>query len=944
MLEFLLRRARVARRHLGGALAAAGLAAMLLTSADALAAAVRAGWYEDSYNITGRNGERSGYGYEFLQSVAGYTGWNYEYVKDGWSALLDRLQKGEIDIMGGVSYTEERGRKMLFSEFPMGRERYYLYADLQNAGISATDLSTLNGKRLAVLRDSIQTAQFGEWEKAHGVALNYVYVKSFSEARDMVERHEIDCVVSTETPAWVAEGLSAIAITGGSEIYFVMNRDRWDLKKALDDAMRQMERDRPFYADELYERYLSAVATPVLSGEEETWLRNHGPVRLGWIEGETGFSRTNSEGRIEGVINDYLAFAEQAFSRQGLSFELVRFTSRQEEIRALKAGRIDVIFHTSANPYAAEVNGFSLTNTLLTVPLAAVTDQAYFNEAAENRVAIPSGNLLVRWHIAYAYPHWTILEVPSLDAARVAVLSGRADCFVLPTGQSLLPSSQDAQLRPVFLTASGDAVMAVKRESTTLLAVLNKTLQTMSTSTLTGAMSMYESAAREVTTMDYLRANLGPVAGVSGLALLLVVAVFAGLLRKARRSEAKAREAAERSRELNRQLEDAVRAAQEANQAKTTFLFNMSHDIRTPMNALLGFSKMIKEGLADPKLLGYQAKMEQSGNLLLSIINNVLDMARIESGKMELEESDDRVGDILSEIAGVFEVEAQKKGVRLTYECDMKPCVVRSDATKVREILTNLVSNAVKFTPAGGSVTIRCSEAPCDKEGFVRIRTEVIDTGIGMSPEFLPTIFEPFTRERNTTAGRIAGTGLGMAIVKKLVDMMGGSVDVESELGKGSRFVVTLEHALSKTALVAAPEKAEAAQDDRLFDGRRVLLAEDNDLNAEIALFLLEKLHLAVDRVANGRECVEKLQSEPAGRYDAILMDIQMPVMDGYEAARAVRSLPDVAKARIPIIAMTANAFEEDRQNAVKAGMNGHVAKPVDAEKVREALAAVWRA
>ncbi len=929
--------ARGARLLLACALLLTGLAALFPALPADAADKIRSGWYEDAYNITGRHGERSGYGYEYLQAMAGYTGWDYDYVKGGWSELMQAVASGDIDIMGAVSYTPERAQDMLYSEVPMGFERYYLYADLVNAGISTTDLSTLNGKRLAVLKDSIQTEQFRAWEKEHGIAVNYVYVKSFEEAKALVAAHEIDCVISTETPAWVEAGLSAIAITGGSEIYFVVNKRRPDLKRALDAAMHQMERDRPFYADELYQRYLSAVAVPTLSAAEKAWLAAHGPVRLGWMEGETGFSRTNDEGRLEGVINDYVNLATGAFANQGLAFELVRFTSREEELAALKAGRIDAVFHVSSSPYAAEVNGLALSNTLLTMTLAAVTTQDYFIEAADNRVAVPTGNLLVRWHIAYRHPNWTIVDVATAEEAKKAVLSGRADCFVVPSGQTISAHEHDARLRSVFLTESGDAVMAVMRGQTTLLMILNKTLQPVSASTLSGALSMYESAARHVTTMDYLRTNLGPVAAVTIAIVFAVLAVFAWLL-------AKARNAARQASELNRQLAAAVRAAREANDAKTSFLFNMSHDIRTPMNALLGFSKMIKEGLTDPKLLGYQAKMEQSGNLLLSIINNVLDMARIESGKMELDETEDCVGSIIGEIAGVFEVEAQKKGVALTHECLVERRSVRCDATKIREILTNLVSNAVKFTPAGGSVTIRCEELACERPGFVRVRTEVIDTGIGISPEFLPTIFEPFTRERNTTAGRVAGTGLGMAIVKKLVDMMKGEITVESVPGRGSRFVVTLDHPMAETA-VQAPEAepAPAEEAGEALSGRRVLLAEDNDLNAEIALFILEKLGLAADRVADGRQCVQRLDAEPAGRYDAVLMDIQMPVMDGYEAARAVRALADAKKAGVPIIAMTANAFEEDRQNAAKAGMNGHVAKPVDAEKVKAALLAVWR-
>ena len=397
-------------------------------------------------------------------------------------------------------------------------------------------------------------------------------------------------------------------------------------------------------------------------------------------------------------------------------------------------------------------------------------------------------------------------------------------------------------------------------------------------------------------------------------------------------------------REQQEQLSLALAAAQQANRAKTMFLNNMSHDIRTPMNALLGYTELLKHELTSKKQLEYQEKMEQSGKLLLSILNNVLDMARIESGKAELDENYSRVGDILSEICDVFDVEAQRKGLTLVREAKVQHEHIVCDVTKIKEIFTNLVSNAVKYTPRGGTITLRSEELEQTAEGYVTIRTEVIDTGIGMSAEYLPTLFEVFSRERNTTMGKVAGTGLGMAIVKKLVDMMGGTIEVESELGKGSRFIVTLRHKIADSAYYTRPEKQEhAAVNEESLQGKQILMAEDNDLNAEIAMFVLEQLGLVVERVADGVQCVDKLMQQPAGTYDAILMDIQMPNMDGYKATETIRRLADKEKAEIPIIAMTANAFEEDKRNALKAGMNAHIAKPVNVQQLKEVLENILR-
>ncbi|MDO4479278.1 MAG: ATP-binding protein [Lachnospiraceae bacterium] len=391
--------------------------------------------------------------------------------------------------------------------------------------------------------------------------------------------------------------------------------------------------------------------------------------------------------------------------------------------------------------------------------------------------------------------------------------------------------------------------------------------------------------------------------------------------------------------EANARLQDAVKAAEDANQAKSDFLFSMSHDIRTPMNAILGYSNLMKKELEDPKLLDYQEKIEKSGSLLLSIINHVLDMTHIESGKEELQEKDMCVSEIVKDLIEVIGEEAAQKDITLKSALNLQHDYIRCDITKVKEIFINIAGNAVKYTPAGGSVMVRINELPCDKPGYGRYQAVIEDTGIGMSPEFLPHIFDSFARERNTTTGKVAGTGLGMAIVKKLVDLMGGTIEVESEVGKGSRFTVTMEHKLAeRTAVSGMKALAEAAVQEDILQGKRILLAEDNDLNAEIAITILEDKGCLVEHAEDGDVCVEMLEKAPAGYYDLILMDVQMPRMDGYEATRAIRHFSDQAKAAIPIVAMTANAFAEDRENAFRAGMNGFVAKPIELPKLMVAI------
>ena len=395
----------------------------------------------------------------------------------------------------------------------------------------------------------------------------------------------------------------------------------------------------------------------------------------------------------------------------------------------------------------------------------------------------------------------------------------------------------------------------------------------------------------------------------------------------------------EKKRELKQ--EEALRQekikAEKANEAKSIFLFNMSHDIRTPINAIVGYSQLMKKELTNPKLVHYQEMIEQSSKLLLSIINNVLDMARVESGKMELDENYNVVGNILQVVCDAFEGEATRKNIEITRNISVKHKHVMVDATKMQEILSNLISNAIKYTPEDGHVSIDIQELECEREGYVLFQTKVSDTGIGMSEDFLPSLFELFARERNTTISKIPGTGLGMAIVKNFVDLMDGSIEVESELGEGSTFTITIPHKIAdKDYTNRNIESSNVSDID--FKGKRILLAEDNELNAEITTTILSEMGFEVKAVEDGILCVNEIQHQPANTYDLILMDIQMPNMDGYKATHCIRRLFQPEKANIPIIAMSANAFEEDKKKAFDVKMNDYITKPIDFQKMEEVL------
>lgn len=898
---------------------------------------VRVGSFEDTFNYIDQNGVRRGYGYELMQKIAGYTGWTFEYVNCNWMNCFEKLENGEIDIMGDISYTDERAEKMLYSDMPMGEEKYILYADLEASGICPSELSTINGRHVGALLGSKTEMMLTAWEKKHGIETTHSNTSNFDEVNRKLAAHEIDCFVSLEQPFWKERGISRIDMIGKSDIYFVINKNRADIKKELDEGMRQLEEDDPFFLADLYKQYFSFDTKPVLTGEEQNWVNEHGAIRIGYLKDEPGVSVMDPvTGKKGGVLYDYMEYADDCLGNQHLDFEPIEMESRAALTEALQTGKIDMIF-TVSNPNAGEEKGIAFTNTAWTYNLFAVTEKKPFEEMAANRVATLDDNLPVRRHIEYYYPQWTIIPCRSVEEARNKTVRGEADCFVTGARQAVKYTERNA-LYSIPLSRPLEFSFGVKSGQPQLLAVLNKTLKAMPIGMLSSSFSMHENAKYKVTLEDYIKDNLLLFSASFLLVTLLILSIFILLLQKARKAEHAARAAAGKAKDLNEKLQIAVEKAEGANRAKTNFLNNMSHDIRTPMNAILGYNRLMRKKLTDPQLIDYQRKIEQSGSLLLSIINHVLDMARIESGKSKLHENAEVMGTILDEAFGVFAPEAAKKEIRMKKTIAVEHRSLICDGTKIREIFVNLISNAIKYTPRGGSVEVNVNELPCEREGFARIQTVVTDTGIGMSKEYLPTIYDSFSRERNTTMGKVAGTGLGMAIVKELVTMMGGTIEVKSELGEGTTFTVTLDHKIAETRHDDRKEIASRKAAAESLADLHILLAEDNDLNAEIAMTLLEEAGLKVDRAADGIQCVSHIEKEPAGTYALILMDVQMPNMDGYKATETIRQLPDPKKAAIPIIAMTANAFEEDRKMVLAKGMNGYIAKPIDPAKMLETI------
>ncbi|MBC8612261.1 transporter substrate-binding domain-containing protein [Blautia faecis] len=907
---------------------------------------IRVGSFEDTFNYVDKNGVRRGYGYELMQALAGYTGWKFEYVKCDWSNCFDKLENGEIDIMGDISYTDERAQKMLFPDEPMGEEKYILYADLSDTDIGTSDFKSMDGKRVGVLMGTEPEIMLTEWENKNGIHTKHVNVNSDDDVEKKLANHEIDCFVSLEESIWSEQGISSVTTIGKSGIYFVINKERSDIKTELDWAMRQLDQDSPFFKADLYKKYFTLDYCQSLTGGEKSWLEEHDGIRIGFLSNDAAvFSLDEETGKLTGMLAEYFSYAKDCLGNQTLEFNIQEYDDYDEMLQALQEREIDMIFYAGRNPYFAEKNGYTLTNTAWTYSLMAVTDEEKFDENKVYTVAVPREKYALKQYIAFSYPQWKLIDCDSLDDAADMVIHEKADCFLMGASQALIYDNSQ-NFKSIPLTKTMEACFAVRSGEGTLLSILNKTLKAMPSDMLTSALAIYDSTADKVTFLDFVKDNMLAFFVTAGFFVLTIISIILVLLRKARKAEAVAKLAANDTQKLNDKLEIALKKAEEANLAKTRFLNNMSHDIRTPMNAILGYAQLMENELKGkdlPETSEHLKKLQQSGNLLLSIINNVLDMARIESGRMEIDENYGRIEDIRQTLFEIFEDEAKKKNLALHYTINVEHENILTDTTKVKEIFVNILSNAIKYTPAGGSVMVDIDELPCEEPGYMIVRTRVSDTGIGMSQDYLSKIFEAFTRERNTTKSKITGSGLGMSIVKKYVDLLGGTIDVESELGKGSTFTVTLKHRIADESYYLKKHIEEPEIESEILEGRNILLAEDNDLNAEIAEAILERAGLKIERVEDGIQCVNKITKMPAGTYDMILMDIQMPKMDGYKATQEIRCLPDKDKASIPIVAMTANAFEEDKRDAIAAGMNGHIAKPIQADKLLSILSEVIR-
>ncbi len=1046
---------------------------------------LRVGFFAFSgYHTIEEDGHRSGYGYEFLQRLAIHGGWSYEYVgyEDSYAEALDMLRNGEVDIVTSVSKTPQREEEFLFSDQDIGVNSTIFTIKAGNTSIIEGDYSTYDGITVGMLKDNSKNANFEQFAEKHDFTFEPVYFAEQDELASALQDGRVDAAVTGSLRLleneWLLESFDA------SPFYICTRKDRPDLMNRINAAINEMDLHDPNWRASLHEMYYATDqgGSIIMNAEERAFLEERRvsgiPLKLLINPDRIPYCYFR-DGQAQGIIP---ALFDILAKRLDLKYEYIPVKDRNEYYALRASGAADIVLDFAGDYYLAEEEGYRITVPYFQTNFARLTLDGF--EGTVERLAVVERSNALTSLISSRYPEEALVYYPSSRDCVQAVLDGQADATILYSYTAEMYEWQDARNR-LSSVIFGDTSVSYAVGSNVpggryLLSLLDKGSDSFTEAELDAIITREVNAGRErsVSLTAFLYRN--PLYSVLGVIfILLLLFTFIMLAARTRNQKRLTEKIALATSELEKktaELTKALQAADAANRAKTTFLNNMSHDIRTPMNAIIGYTALTTAHLDNKeRAQDYLSKIDQASNHLLSLINDVLDMSRIEAGKVTINEHPENLADILQGLRNIIQSDVHAKHLELFIDTvDVVDENIYCDKLRLNQILLNLISNAIKFTPAHGTVALRVTQKPSSYDTYGLYEFRVSDTGIGMSPEFVRTVFDPFTREQTSTVSGIQGTGLGMAITKNIVDMMGGTISVESEQGKGTVFTVNLklrfcaahkdmgpiaelkgfrglvvdddmvccqsvskmlrqigmraEWALSgREAIARATEAAElsdpfevyivdwsmpelsgietvreirkivgedspiilmSAYDwsdiefearkagvtgfinkplfasdlhhtlerslgrtveeqpanpntlhrENNFAGKRILLAEDNELNQEIAAEILKEAGFLVETAENGRQACDMIRQSQPGYYNLVLMDIQMPIMDGYTATRTIRGMDDPALASIPIIAMTANAFEEDKEQALASGMNGHLTKPIELDKMMALL------
>lgn len=908
---------------------------------------VRVGYYESSnlQHGTEEQTPKNGYAYEYLRKLGSYTGWVYEYEYGTFDELSARLKEGSIDLILA------RESDAIINDSSIERSNSSIYSDSVNVYKKRGNSDILNGyisslysRSVGVLAGSVY------YTKLMSFITNYCfycYVVEYETTEELYEalmNEEIDLMVAPERGDFNYGELSPVLEVGEEDYYFCISNRQRLLMRELNKAMVALENELPFFKKELVNKYfLKRESVLEHTDEEVSWLTTHKSIRIGFLDNYMPYSSyLEKDGQtVTGLIKNLIDRIQEDVAEYRVSLKAVGYPDISALIGALQQDEIDAIFPIYQNEWYSELSGFRISEAV-TQPMVVMMFSGRYDEETLHSIAVAGDNPLQYPLAVLNYSESELTAFDSLDACVDAIQKSdsmftimnryKANDYVKTYGErtlSFVPISED-----VFFC------FAVKNTSSGLLSVLNHMIRGLDDAEMNIALQSYSYVEKKTNLKDLIEENSVTFTITALLIITLMLAGFAlyfvSNLRRRREMEASQHALST----AKQQVENALQVAENASRAKSSFLFNMSHDIRTPMNAIIGFAELMeRKKLSEQKNSEYVGNIKKAGKYLLELINEVLEMARIENGKIILDETVADLTGLAEDVRVIIEGRYREKNLQVTRDINIIHRRCYCDEVKLKAIIMNILGNAIKYTPNGGSIDINLHELEAVKEDCARVELCIRDSGIGMSREFVPHIFDSFSRERNATESKIVGTGLGMGIVKRYVDMMNGTIEIDSAPGEGTEVRIILDLRIAREdAIVRTQEKPTV---ENSFKGMRILLAEDNDMNREIAEELLGEYGFEVDTVADGVECVSRVVQMPADYYQLILMDVQMPNMNGWEATKAIREISDPIKSGIPVIALTANVFDSDRKRALETGMDGFIGKPIVISSLIEEIARV---
>ena len=902
---------------------------------------VRVGYFFlPGYHEIDGAGRLQGYGYDLLQHMQLYNNWRCEYVgyDKKWNEGFEMLARGEIDLITGVRMRQDRLAKFSYSSNPVGRSSSVLVVRDEDARFASGNYSTYQGMRVGALSGSIVNINFDAFAKEKGFDYTIRYYESMSELMEALRVHkDVDAILTTSMRYMEKE---RVLDQYDSEFLFaIVKKGNEALLAEVNKAIHKMDYVNPMWRQDLYSQYYTPRKGNILPLTFEEYaareLVNAADTKLRVLVNPDRRPYSYWEqGEFKGVFPQLL---QEIARRSGLKYEYVPVTNRKEYLQALAERRADIILDMPKNNYQAEQLGYKLSEPLLSTTLFMVKLRSH--EVAPQRVAFVKSSYGTDKKPDFLPNNVSITYLDSFDECLKGVQEGKFDATYMYAFQAQEVVGRDASQRLMMAIVPSvqlDYCLGINDAvSRDLASILNKAVASVKANYVEQLLGSFAVVPVHPSLLDEILSDPWAV----GTIVFVIVGIIS-LLTLLHVREKNVQIISKKNEQLQEQqelLSRALEQAERSNKAKTVFLNSVSHDIRTPMNAIMGFAKLAQEQAVNPVTKRYLEKIIFSGKNLLSLINDVLDMSSIENGKLKVHESPCDLVEMMKGIQELLQPAAKQKDIQLLLDISrVANSHVLSDKMLLQRVLINCISNSIKYTNNGGIVHLRVEQKGVAVKGQALYRFQIADNGIGMSKEFAKRLFEPFSRERDTTTSGIQGTGLGMTISKNIVDLLGGKITVESEVNKGTVVYVDVSFKLAPEP-EAVPENA-SKQGGAKLQGKHVLLVDDVELNREIAQMMLEKAGAEVTCCVNGQEAVDYMAQAKADSVDFVLMDLMMPIMDGLEASKLIRKLSDKAVAQTIIIALTANAMEETKQEVLEAGLDGMLNKPFDVESLRQVL------